>query len=97
MSGKYTFKSIDEAAKYFSLSTSTIRNWIKDGRLPAHCYFKAGGVYRIALELAETALMPKELEAPEAPLEPTLDSEEVKLPTDNAALSSILDEYEEDL
>lgn len=97
MTGKYTFKSIDEAAKYFSLSTSTIRNWIKDGRLPVHCYFKAGGVYRIALELAEIALMPRAPEVSGVPLEPILDSTEVKLPTDNSALSSILDEYEEDL
>lgn len=100
---QHTYMSIEETAKYYNLSVSTIRNWINDGRLPPHCFFKAGGVYRIARERADAALMSAnpnekaEAVVEEAPVEVT-DFVEQPIADVEAeeALEDIFDEYDED-
>ena len=41
---------IDVVAKRLSLSPSTVRNCMKDGRIPSYTYFKIGKNYRLDLE-----------------------------------------------
>ncbi len=106
---QHTYMSIEDTAKYYNLSVSTIRNWINDGRLPPHCYFKAGGVYRIARERADAALMLPNPNAPDEPvvveeapadLAPFMEEpveEPVKAPPQaEIKLESIFDEYDEE-
>ena len=39
--------SIQEIAEYFSVSVKTIRNWVKDDKIP---YVKIGRTYRFSME-----------------------------------------------
>jgi len=48
---------IDEAAKHFSVSTSTIRVWMRKNRIPKHTYIKLGSTYRFKLSAMEEALL----------------------------------------
>ena len=45
-----------ELSKYYQVSITTIRNWIKSGHIPADTYIKIGEVYRFRLDEVETAL-----------------------------------------
>jgi len=47
------FVAIDDVAKYFAVSVSTVRAWIRQGLIPA---LKLGGVYRFKLSEVEEAL-----------------------------------------
>ncbi len=50
MSEQKKFVSIDTLAKCLSVSPSTVRNCMKDGRIPAHTFFKVGQTYRLDME-----------------------------------------------
>lgn len=41
---------IEEVAKYFTISVSTIRAWVRQGYIPKHTYIKVGNTYRFRLE-----------------------------------------------
>ena len=47
------FVSIEEVAKYFAVSVSTVRAWIRQDLIPA---LKIGGVYRFKISEVEQAL-----------------------------------------
>ena len=51
-----TFVPIDEVAKHFSVSVSTVRAWIRKGRIPKQTYIKLGTTYRFKLSALEEAL-----------------------------------------
>ena len=55
MTAKYI--TIDEVAAHFSVSTSTIRIWIRKGYIPAYTYIKPGNTYRFNLPAVEAALL----------------------------------------
>ena len=56
MSDKPAFSPIGDVATHFCVSVSTIRAWIRDGRIPASTYIKVGTTYRFKISAIETAL-----------------------------------------
>jgi excisionase family DNA binding protein len=56
MSEQEGFVPIDEVAKYFSVSISTVRVWIRKKRIPKHTYIKLGTTYRFKISAMEEAL-----------------------------------------
>ena len=48
------FVTIDEVAKYFVVSTSTVRSWVRTGLIPC---LKVSNVYRFRLPDVEAALI----------------------------------------
>jgi excisionase family DNA binding protein len=51
------FVPIEEVAKQFSVSTTTIRTWIKGGHIPKETFLKVGNTYRFRLSEIEDALV----------------------------------------
>lgn len=51
------YATIRDVAGYFSVSVSTIRNWIRAGIIPASTYLKVGETYRFSLAKVEEALI----------------------------------------
>lgn len=41
---------IEDVAKQFSVSVSTIRAWVRQGHIPKHTYIKVGNTYRFRLD-----------------------------------------------
>jgi excisionase family DNA binding protein len=66
MAGNYA--PIKEVAEYFKVSVSTLRTWVRTGKIPASTYIKIDGTYRFNLNLVEEALLeasePKKASAP---------------------------------
>lgn len=63
---------IEELAKHFTVSVSTVRAWVRQGLIPKHTYIKVGNTYRFGVTKVVEALTtaPKdETPAPEAPAE----------------------------
>ena len=52
-----TYAPIRDVAGYFNVSVSTIRNWVRQGRIPEDTYIKEGETYRFNLESVEDALL----------------------------------------
>lgn len=52
-----TYAPIKEVAEYFKVSVSTLRGWVKSGKIPASTYIKIDGTYRFNLDLVEEALL----------------------------------------
>lgn len=44
---------VDVVAKYFDVSSTTVRAWVKEGRIPASAYIKTGRSYRFRLPEVE--------------------------------------------
>lgn len=57
---KSPYVRIDAVAKYFDVSTASVRSWVQDGTIPADCYIKFGRTYRFLLPEVETALLNKD-------------------------------------
>lgn len=51
------YATIRDVAGYFSVSVSTVRNWIRAGIIPASTYIKVGETYRFNLAKVEGALI----------------------------------------
>lgn len=51
------YVSIKDVAQHLSVSTSTIRAWIRAGRIPRDTYMKLGNTYRFRLSDVVDALM----------------------------------------
>jgi len=56
------FVPIEELAKHFAVSVSTVRAWIRQGHIPKHAYLKIGNTYRFSISKVVAALShtPKE-------------------------------------
>ena len=64
------FVPIEECAKHFTVSVSTIRSWIRQGFIPKDTYLKVGLTYRFDLSAIITALSAHpDDELPEVPVE----------------------------
>jgi excisionase family DNA binding protein len=50
------FVSIDDIAKHFSVSVSTVRAWIRQKHIPEDTYVKIGKTYRFRVGDVTTAL-----------------------------------------
>jgi excisionase family DNA binding protein len=51
------YATIRGVAGYFSVSVSTIRNWVRAGVIPPSTYIKVGDTYRFSLAKIEEALL----------------------------------------
>lgn len=56
---KSPFATIDEVAKHFSVSVSTIRSWVAQGKITEDTYIKVGVTYRFRIPMIEAALSSK--------------------------------------
>ena len=73
------YVSIEDVANYFSVSVSTVRAWIRTGKLTSKDFLKLGNTYRFKIADVDAALRrvsseetPAPVEAPaEATAEPT--------------------------
>jgi|TARA_B110000503_G_C6832240_1_gene283274 uncharacterized protein YjcR len=54
MTGKYV--PIEDVAKHFSVSISTIRAWVRQKDIPQDTYIKIGSTYRFCVEDVADAL-----------------------------------------
>ena len=64
------FVPIEECAKHFAVSVSTIRSWIRQGFIPKDTYLKVGLTYRFDLSAIIKALSANpDDELPEVPVE----------------------------
>lgn len=50
------FVPIEELAKHFTVSVSTIRSWVRQGHIPADTYIKVGNTYRFSVSSVASAL-----------------------------------------
>ena len=50
------FVSIDDIAKHFSVSVSTVRAWVRQKHIPEDTYVKIGKTYRFRVGEVATAL-----------------------------------------
>jgi excisionase family DNA binding protein len=57
--------TIDSVADYFSVSVSTVRNWLRQGKLPESTYIKIGQTYRFNLQRVAEAMFPSKAVTPE--------------------------------
>lgn len=57
---------IEELAKHFTVSVSTVRAWVRQGLIPKETYVKLGSTYRFSISRVESALLktPKDESAP---------------------------------
>lgn len=53
---KNRFSTIEEVAKHFAVSISTIRLWVRTGDIPKNTYIKVGMTYRFRIPMIEEAL-----------------------------------------
>jgi excisionase family DNA binding protein len=58
------FVLIEDLAKHFVVSVSTVRTWVRNGTIPKSTYMKVGHIYRFNLADVTAALtaVPKEPE-----------------------------------
>ena len=54
MNGPYV--PIENLAKHFSVSVSTIRGWVRNGHIPKDTYVKIGNTYRFCVSDVSEAL-----------------------------------------
>ena len=57
MSEQEQYVPIEKVAKHFSVSISTIRAWIRQGKIPKPTFMKLGTTYRFKLSAVEAALV----------------------------------------
>lgn len=60
---------IEEVAKHFTVSISTVRAWVRQGLIPPDTYIKIGNTYRFSIPKIVDAVTPKPKEEP-AKVEP---------------------------
>jgi excisionase family DNA binding protein len=51
------YATIRDVAGYFTVSVSTVRNWVRAGIIPSSTYIKVGDTYRFSLAKVEEALL----------------------------------------
>ena len=87
---------IEDVAKHFSLSVSTIRAWVRQDQIPQDTYIRVGNTYRFCIPDISEALTNKKTETIEEPVAHMFTQEEAvesKVATDeDADLLELLDE-----
>ena len=80
------FVPIEDLAKHFTVSVSTIRAWVRQGLIPKHTFIKVGNTYRFNVGKVVDALTNTAQDAePEAtPETPAEESTPVQLELDFA-------------
>jgi hypothetical protein len=70
------FVPIEDLAKHFTVSISTVRAWVRQGLIPKETYIKVGNTYRFSVSKVVEALTsapkdePEKVEPPEEPNTP---------------------------
>lgn len=64
------FVPIEELAKHFSVSISTVRAWLRQGLIPAHTYIKLGNTYRFSVSKVVDALTTRNEQEPAPKVQP---------------------------
>ena len=87
---------IEDVAKHFSVSISTIRAWVRQDQIPQDTYIRVGNTYRFCIPDISEALTTKKTETVEEPVAQMFTQEETvgsKVATDeDADLLELLDE-----
>jgi len=87
---------IEDVAKHFSVSISTIRAWVRQDQIPQDTYIRVGNTYRFCIPDISEALTNKKTETVEEPVAQMFTQEETvgsKVATDeDADLLELLDE-----
>jgi len=61
------FVPIEELAKQFTVSVSTVRAWVRQGNIPKDTYLKIGNTYRFNVSAVVNALSNTPKAEPEVP------------------------------
>lgn len=61
------FVPIEELAKHFTVSVSTVRAWVRQGHIPKDTYLKIGNTYRFNVSKVVDALSNVPKDEPEMP------------------------------
>jgi len=69
------FVPIEELAKHFSVSISTVRAWLRQGLIPAHTYIKLGNTYRFSVSKVVDALTTRNEQEPAPKVQPVQEDE----------------------
>ena len=64
---------IEELAKHFAVSISTIRAWVRQGHIPITTYIKIGNTYRFNKTAVTEALTKSAQDVDESPIEEQLE------------------------
>ena len=87
---------IEDVAKHFSVSVSTIRAWVRQDQIPQDTYIRVGNTYRFCIPDISEALTTKKTETVEVPVAQMITQEETvgsKVATNkDADLLELLDE-----
>ncbi len=87
---------IEDVAKHFSVSVSTIRAWVRQDQIPQDTYIRVGNTYRFCIPDISEALTNKKTETIEEPVAHMSTQEEAvgsRVATDeDADLLELLDE-----
>ena len=83
MNGPYV--PIENLAKHFSVSVSTIRGWVRNGHIPKDTYVKIGNTYRFCVADVSEALTSTD----------AVNDEEITMPSEVAGGIGSLDVTEE--
>jgi len=67
------FVPIENLAKHFAVSISTIRAWVRQGHIPKTTYIKIGNTYRFNKTSATEALTKSAQDVDEGPIEEQLE------------------------
>jgi len=67
------FVPIENLAKHFAVSISTIRAWVRQGHIPKTTYIKIGNTYRFNKTSATEALTKSAQDVDENPMEEQLE------------------------
>jgi hypothetical protein len=77
MSTADPYVPIEDLAKHFTISVSTIRTWVRQGLIPNETYIKVGTTYRFNIPKVVAALTAAPKDEPEKPEPPV---EELNIP-----------------
>lgn len=57
MSEQEPFVTINDVADHYAVSVSTVRTWVREGKIPKSSYIKLGKTYRFSLSAITAALL----------------------------------------
>jgi len=73
------FVQIEDLAKHFAVSISTIRAWVRQGHIPKTTYIKIGNTYRFNKTAVSEALTKAMRDVDETPTERVKDDRQLEM------------------
>jgi excisionase family DNA binding protein len=73
------FVQIEDLAKHFAVSISTIRAWVRQGHIPKATYIKIGSTYRFNKNAVSDALTKAMLDVDEASADEVKDDRQLEM------------------